>query len=249
MFEQYLILNGAGPLLKYQNDPNMPKTKRTQLFRHTSQYLRANYGNIPSRTAKEAMEKVIVEMFPWMNANENGNVSKSIVFNEYFVNKIFPFQRNPLLNNIDGGMIGIALKNSRRADRMRNRLSVPRTVIVETANEEDDAAAIESMNYLKALVVNDQNMDEIKQQLINTQAYRSKLMRDVDTDIKEEFPFFFADPKLVNTSHVFIEDPKYQTSHFQVLFDFIQRFPTARSDGLIEAWSKYNDSVRKILLD
>lgn len=54
------------------------------------------------------------------------------------------------------------------------------------------------MNDLKSAVVNDMNMDKIKQILTETMAHREKLMQNKRTDIKEMFSVFFAHPKLVN---------------------------------------------------
>lgn len=71
--------NDAGDILKFRNDSNMPKTRRTALFRLVSQYLRTHYGNVPSREAKEAMERALSDIFPWMKSNENGTVRGMVI--------------------------------------------------------------------------------------------------------------------------------------------------------------------------
>lgn len=53
------------------------------------------------------------------------------------------------------------------------------------------------MEHLKHTIVNDANIDLIKQKLILTQNYRDELLTDIELDLKFKFPFFFTNPELV----------------------------------------------------
>lgn len=54
------------------------------------------------------------------------------------------------------------------------------------------------MNDLKSAVVNDLNLDDIKQKLTETMKHREKLMQNKLIDAKETFSVFYAHPELVN---------------------------------------------------
>lgn len=53
------------------------------------------------------------------------------------------------------------------------------------------------MNDLKSAIVNEYQMDKIKQLLIETVEYRDRLMQNKRTDVKETFADFYAHPELV----------------------------------------------------
>lgn len=55
----------------------------------------------------------------------------------------------------------------------------------------------EDLDFLKTCVVNDVSRDVLILKLNSTRELRDKIMKDEGTDIRECFPFFFADPKLV----------------------------------------------------
>lgn len=50
---------------------------------------------------------------------------------------------------------------------------------------------------LRTMVVNDGNMNFIREMLFKTREYRAKMTRDKKIDFRVEFPFFFTNPELV----------------------------------------------------
>lgn len=64
-------------------------------------------------------------------------------------------------------------------------------------NEYNDDQAQEDLRLLKGIVVNDQNMDEIKLKLAKTADYRAKILKIKEIDLRVEFPYFFTHPRLV----------------------------------------------------
>lgn len=61
----------------------------------------------------------------------------------------------------------------------------------------DDGAAKVCFEELKYVLVNEQNRRDIETKLRNCREYRKQLMKIEETDLLESFPYFFADPKLV----------------------------------------------------
>lgn len=65
-------------------------------------------------------------------------------------------------------------------------------------NIEDQQKEMENhLEQLKHTVVNNQNMELIKQKLILTQNHRDELLKQIELDLKFRFPFFFTNPELV----------------------------------------------------
>lgn len=84
----------------------------------------------------------------------------------------------------------MGISNSKRG---KKRKSEPAPEIAQDEKEKLDAA----MNFLKSVVVNDANLEEIKEKLIETMKHRHDLMKNQRMDIKETVPVFFACPELV----------------------------------------------------
>lgn len=68
-----------------------------------------------------------------------------------------------------------------------------------TALKDIDSQAQEDCQILKGLVVNSQNLDEIKLKLTKTIQYRSRIVKDQNLDLRVEFPYFFTHPSLVSS--------------------------------------------------
>lgn len=52
--------------------------------------------------------------------------------------------------------------------------------------------------FLKSAVCNEENLDLIKEKLLGTIQYRSKLLKEPTVDLLVEFPYFFKCPDLVS---------------------------------------------------
>lgn len=91
-----------------------------------------------------------------------------------------------IYNQSNGGYLGLRQKNSRRSKK-RNH------------DEIDNDSIMDDLDSLKSTVVNKQNVDFIREKLKSTLNYRVEMMRDLSTDLLENFPFFFSNPEMVIT--------------------------------------------------
>lgn len=102
-------------------------------------------------------------------------------------------------NTRNGGYLGQALKRliiARAELKKSTDIHVP---IEFSAAEKGNLEA--AMDYLKSAVVNSDNLDRIKEKMVERMSYRTELMNDQNSDLKESFPFLFASVELV--SHEF----------------------------------------------
>lgn len=99
-------------------------------------------------------------------------------------------------NTSTGGYLGQKLRNMitvRNQIRKKSKVAIPDGF---TAAEKEKMEA--AMDYLKSAVVNSENLDKIKEKMIETLDYRVELMMNPKMDIQESFPFLFASIDLVS---------------------------------------------------
>lgn len=95
-----------------------------------------------------------------------------------------------MLNSSDGGKLNIQLRNKRAA--------IKRQHVVEPDNILTDDEAKEMVEVLKTTVVNNQNIDSIKDMLKSTLKYRTKMLKDEQLNLREYFPYFWVSKELVS---------------------------------------------------
>lgn len=96
------------------------------------------------------------------------------------------------------------MRNDRHADKKRKRdeSSVSNdeninnngfydNVVEETERQKHD------IEFLKITIVNDTNLAIIKEKLKSTMSYRLEMMKTLELDVLETFPYFFTHPSLV----------------------------------------------------
>lgn len=66
-----------------------------------------------------------------------------------------------------------------------------------TSEPEVHHDASDDINYLRSVVVNEENMGLIRQKLNSTRSERSELLKKPEVDLKEYFHYFFTHPELV----------------------------------------------------
>lgn len=97
----------------------------------------------------------------------------------------------------------------------------------ETEIELSDEESKEILLFLKSLIVSNENMDMLLAKLDATRSYRSKLMIQMELNLKEEFPYFFTNPELVDIKtfqiHTTILYSQIKIIYVN-LFHFIERF-------------------------
>lgn len=73
-----------------------------------------------------------------------------------------------------------------------------RSVKRKSADSENDTSTAEDLEFLKSMFVINQSKDLIKKKLKSTLDARVEMVKDVECDLLEQFPFFFSNPELVN---------------------------------------------------
>lgn len=80
-------------------------------------------------------------------------------------------------------------RNSRRANKRKSEAP---------ESDQSDHDITEDLQFLKSVIVNPDNMNAIRQKLKSTLDSRIEMVRDLNVDLLENFPFFFSNPQTVN---------------------------------------------------
>lgn len=70
--------------------------------------------------------------------------------------------------------------------------------VINEVNQEPTVNVQEEFHLLKSTIVNQENLELIKEKLKITSTYRSRLFTDRNINLLEQFPFFFTNPELVS---------------------------------------------------
>lgn len=85
------------------------------------------------------------------------------------------------------------LKQRRNSHQIRNNSNENNNISQST----DATHEVEDMEYLKHVVVDDVSFELIVEKLNSTRKFRQQMLQNKETDMRENFPFFFSHPKLV----------------------------------------------------
>lgn len=207
MLEAYFRQEGVSKLLEHTNlDSAINKALKNKIIHHVSEYTKLRFGLKPNKLQKVAVSRAVIVLFPALAINLPGKepfVSRIFILIIFFVIFYVCFQ-DLIFNSIDGGALGIRMRNMRQANskmtKDQNQLSFIDEAMDLTINksmiDEEEAAAI--VNETKMTLVTDENMDVIKQNLIKTIIYRSKMLTGLELNLRENFPYFFTHPSLVS---------------------------------------------------
>lgn len=130
---------------------------------------------------------------------------------------------------------------------------------VNLDNEYNDEQAQEDLRFLKGVVVNDHNMNEITLKLAKTAEYRTKLLEKKEIDLRNEFPYFFTHPRLVRMFYQllnFLHSLQYSLNihncHFfiflimQIDLDFGNHFPKVDTLAIKSYWETGSKKLKLI---
>lgn len=106
--------------------------------------------------------------------------------------------QNSIRNTKDGGKLGICLRNKRFADKDKLDERGQNVPLIDDSIDEDTAKL--ELEMLKSMVVNKENMIEIQNKLKLTLSYRMNLLKQLELNIREYFPYFFVSAELVSES-------------------------------------------------
>lgn len=108
-----------------------------------------------------------------------------------------------LFNENGAGWLSEKMKRKREAIRKQRDKEIAQREH-ETDQEPNDIDYTEidaqiDFEILKATIVDDESMEFMKDKLILTQGYRTQILSNMRTDLRECFPYFFVRSELVNS--------------------------------------------------
>lgn len=203
--ERYLISVGADKILfKSKTSNNLTEITRKSLVRHIMNYMKQVYGLSPKSEQYISTSHAVIELFPcliYKNSQMGGIVSSSSPNSKYISwSRIFfhTFLQDLLFNHTNGGYLSQRFKYERlRVKQLQQKALDQIQEAYEEGNEIIEYDPTEDLNFLKCCVVNDHNMGNLKLAIERTAAHRLNMMKVVEMDLLENFPFFFACPQLV----------------------------------------------------
>lgn len=84
------------------------------------------------------------------------------------------------------------------------------TDIHENLDEQQDLSnsivmrnAKENFEFLKSAIIDQTDLEILKQKLNSTRSFRANMLQDKNIDLRENFPFFFSHPSLVSFHHIY----------------------------------------------
>lgn len=130
--------------------------------------------------------------------------------------------------NPTGGYLDNALKaynytTKSRQPQNENVADDFRAIQIDDGYSDDQAE--NDLLFLKSIVVNDRNMEEIKLKLTKTASYRKKLLNKNELNLRVNFPYFYMHPQLVSR----LLSPYFYYFHQHSLFSY--RFLLCRSNS------------------
>lgn len=153
----------------HAKDEDFDNNQINRLMRHVQSFAMKKFGDKPSNVELDAIAMAVNGLFP--------KIKKEIIRN-----------RN------DGGKLGIGLRN-KRFQMNKNKPNKPND---DTPNSNDTEEA-NGFELLKSTLVNNENMETIKHRLKLTLQYRLSLLRQIEINLLECFPYFFVSAELVRT--------------------------------------------------
>lgn len=89
---------------------------------------------------------------------------------------------------------------STRLKYLKGRLNEPKALAADDLSNQMDGMQLspeDDLLFLKNCVIKNADRNAIVAKLKSTQHLRENMMQDVNIDVREAFPFFFAEPSLV----------------------------------------------------
>lgn len=131
----------------------------------------------------------------------------------------FAFIKDLLINTSEAGTTGRLynrFRYLRKIDKGKNPDTQPLPALPP---DEHPTHSLDDLLYLKTAVISNSNIVEVRKKLEKTRTLRDELVRAAETDLMEQFPFFFTHPQLVN----------YKLSQFYIfIFAFSKLFVYVR---------------------
>lgn len=108
-----------------------------------------------------------------------------------------------------------------------------------------DKNAETELENLKKMMIRDCNITEAVEKLNSTRAYRKTLALDKNTDLRQKFPFFLSNPKLVGSLYCKFATLKSPLLFLKVIMDYEEEFRSLGTSGIfVEKWSQYAHLLR-----
>lgn len=94
-----------------------------------------------------------------------------------------------------GGRLYNRFRYLRNKDK---KTSSPVNGELQSSVNEQPEFSPDDLLYLKTTLISDSNIGEVRKRLEKTRKKRDEMVKDEETDLLEQFPFFFTCPQLVS---------------------------------------------------
>lgn len=156
-----------------------------------------------------------------------------------------------LLINGDKGWLNARLKHMRDVQRKLEKNNAENDSIINESQLNEsvlEVTAQADIVFMKSMVISDDKMDILLQKLNSTRKFRQAMVLDKSIHLKEQFPYFFTNPELVNMNALFPSLQSVFTKHFfQILKEFELSNEKVNCRAFFEKWPNFSTKLWDIL--
>lgn len=189
-----------------KSNPVLPENIRLLFVNKLADFTVDTFGYSPTKEQFTQVALGAIELVPQLRSKgESGIVSLIAIelwFNQkYTFKNVQMFFQDLLVSKVHGGS-GYLYNRVRYLRKKQSKFQQPLDQPEEEENENIDErkTMAEDFLFLKTTILTKENIDEVKEKLKATVEYRDDLLKDENLDLKEHFPYFFVQPRLVNFS-------------------------------------------------
>lgn len=101
------------------------------------------------------------------------------------------------MNARNGGFLNNRLNYilARKKKAQKDNNDEKTNIKADETNNNVDPVSIQDIQSMKTIIICKKNMDLMEERLNATHAYRLRMHKDNNVDLKEYFPYFFSHPK------------------------------------------------------
>ncbi|XP_031617244.1 uncharacterized protein LOC116337077 [Contarinia nasturtii] len=206
ILEDYFRRQNMSKYLKHKNDELLNDSVRKYVINCICDFMVESFGNgDPNKISKQQKSitcEAAIKLFIGLKSKDSANALSKLLG--------------------VGGYVNNRLKYLTSKYTDPNAKEVPNQQSdIETTPEED-------LLFLKNCVIKNTDVSIIISKLNTTRDLRKNMMMNQDVDLRESFPYFFTDPKLIQIE--FERNPEFE----------------CECNGLIEKWPTYISNIKQL---